>query len=150
MDHLTLRPVEDADLPIFFAHQADRESYEMAVFPPRELDAFMAHWARIRADPANWTLAITVDGRVVGNMLCWEHDSVREVAYWIGREFWGRGYASRALAAFLALEPARPLRATVAKTNVGSRRVLEKSGFVVFEEAGDELHLRLDESAALR
>jgi Acetyltransferase (GNAT) domain len=32
-----------------------------------------------------------------------------EVSYWIGREFWGRGFATRALAEFLGIVRRRPL-----------------------------------------
>jgi RimJ/RimL family protein N-acetyltransferase len=74
--------------------------------------------------------------------------------YWIGRSYWGRGIATAALSAFLAVERSRPLNAHVASDNVASRRVLEKCGFrVVATErsvAGarsaeiEELVLRLD------
>jgi len=72
-------------------------------------------------------------------------NSEREVGYWIGREFWGKGIATRALSQFLEIEKTRPLCAYVAKHNVGSRRVLEKCGFILTGEdkytnhAGDEV-----------
>ena len=129
-----LRDVEDADLPIFFAHQADPVAARMADFPSREHDAFTAHWARIRADDSVWLRTIVVDGQVAGNVLSFERDGVREVGYWIGREFWGRGIATRALAQFLALLPMRPLYAVLASTNVASRRVVEKCGLTLLAE----------------
>ena len=51
------------------------------------------------------------------------------LGYWVAREHWGRGLATRAVRAFLDELPARPLHATVATDNVASRRVLEKCGF---------------------
>jgi RimJ/RimL family protein N-acetyltransferase len=57
-----------------------------------------------------------------------------EVSYWIGREFWGRGIATQALAVFLAEAKARPLYARAAKDNIASICVLEKNGFKVFGE----------------
>ena len=51
--------------------------------------------------------------------------------------------ATAALAAFLDLETARPLYAGVARWNAGSLRVLEKCGFAVCAEEGDEVTLRL-------
>lgn len=54
----------------------------------------------------------------------------REIGYWIGKEYWGRGIATEALAAFLLLETRRPLLAYAARDNVASIRVLEKCGFV--------------------
>jgi RimJ/RimL family protein N-acetyltransferase len=56
------------------------------------------------------------------------------VSYWIGREFWGRGVATAALAALVAEVKERPLHALVAEHNVGSIRVLEKCGFVLSPE----------------
>lgn len=53
----------------------------------------------------------------------------QEVGYWIGRDFWGRGVGTRALALFLDQMKVRPLHAYVAPHNIGSIRVLEKSGF---------------------
>ena len=41
---------------------------------------------------------IVADGTVVGMILSWLAANDRMVGYWIGREFWGRGYATRGLA----------------------------------------------------
>src|SRR5690606_37655234 len=53
-----------------------------------------------------------------------------EITYWIDKNFWGRKIATRALKAFLALEPARPLIGRAAFDNFGSQKVLERCGFV--------------------
>ena len=66
----------------------------MAAFPARDREAFDIHWR------ASLT---TVDERrsstrlVAGNIRCWEQEGRRHVGYWIGREFWGKGLATRAL-----------------------------------------------------
>ena len=70
------------------------------------------------------------DGVVTGNIVSWIHSGQREVGYWLGREFWGRGIATRAQQAFLAIDTTRPLHAFVVHHNLGSIRVLEKCGFV--------------------
>ena len=148
-----LRAVVEADLPIFFEHQRDPESNAMAAFPARDREAFDAHWAKILADPTTTNRAILLDGVVVGNITSWEQEGERPVGYWIDRAHWGRGIASRALPAFLRIVTARPLVAHVAKHNVASRRVLEKSGFVVVEESKadfegteiDDLTMRLEQ-----
>jgi RimJ/RimL family protein N-acetyltransferase len=147
---LVLRDVTDDDLPIFFAHQLDPEATQMAAFPARDWDAFMAHWNRIRRDATAMNRTILVGGQVAGNIASFEQDGRREVGYWIGRTFWGKGVATSALAAFLGLEPARPLYAHVARHNIASRRVLEKCGFTVAGESSvgddgvEELLLKLD------
>jgi RimJ/RimL family protein N-acetyltransferase len=147
-----LRDVLEEDLPIFFDHQADPVANRMADFPPRDREAFMAHWARLLADEAITKKTILVDGQVAGNILGFDWDGRREVGYWLGREYWGRGVATKALAQFLETVKRRPLHARVARHNLGSLRVLEKCGFAVLPHGeapdpphgGDELLLRLD------
>jgi RimJ/RimL family protein N-acetyltransferase len=128
-DRVSLRDVEDGDLEQLFEHQREPEANRMAAFPPRDRDAFFAHWARTRVNPSNIMQAVIVDGQVAGNMMSWEHDGRRLVGYWIGSAYWGRGIATRALVLFLRQLTDRPLHAHVAVGNVGSIRVLEKAGF---------------------
>jgi RimJ/RimL family protein N-acetyltransferase len=140
--------VEDADLPILFEHQADPVATAMAAFPARDRVSFMAHWASIVADRTVVARTILAGDTVVGTIVCWIDGERREVGYWIGRAFWGRGYATRALALLLEEVAGRPLFAHVAEGNIGSRRVLEHCGFVTVGEAEvdgvREATLRLD------
>jgi RimJ/RimL family protein N-acetyltransferase len=129
-----LRPVEEHDLSIFFEHQRDPDANRMANFDARDLDAFMAHWRKILGDETVVVRTVELDGLVTGNVVSWEHDGERDVGYWIGRQFWGKGIATAALAAFLEELDTRPLHAHVATHNVASIRVLEKCGF---ERTGD-------------
>jgi RimJ/RimL family protein N-acetyltransferase len=71
------------------------------------------------------------------------------VSYWLGRPFWGRGIASRALALFLELVQERPLFARAAKDNIASVRVLQKSGFIIKGEDRGFAHARGEEIAEL-
>src|SRR5215207_8250415 len=97
-----LRNVVDADLPIFFEHQRDAEANSMAVYPAKEWDAFISHWKhKVLGNAANKTRTILVDDDVAGYVGSWEGDGKRLVAYWIGREYWGRGVARSALDEFL-------------------------------------------------
>jgi RimJ/RimL family protein N-acetyltransferase len=128
-----LRPVDDADLDVLFEHWTDAESNRMAAFTvadPHDREAFGERWDRLRSDPTKITRTIEVDGAVAGSISSWDNDGTREVTYWLGREHWGKGVATRALAEFLAtVETARPVQAATAYDNVGSQRVLEKCGF---------------------
>jgi RimJ/RimL family protein N-acetyltransferase len=130
-DEVQLRDVIEADLPILFEHQMDPEANRMAAFTPRNEKDFFAHWTKILADDTVVKKTILFDGRVAGSVVSFERDGDREVGYWIGREYWGRGIATRALSEFLELVTARPLYAHVAKDNIASIRVLEKCGFTV-------------------
>jgi RimJ/RimL family protein N-acetyltransferase len=125
-----LREVVEADLPVFHEYECDPEAAAMAAFPPRERDAFMAHWARTLANESALTWTVVCDGEVAGNIGCWEADGRRFVGYWIGRGFWGRGLATRALAELVEIVHTRPLYADVVRHNAASIRVLEKCGFV--------------------
>src|SRR6266850_2084211 len=87
---LVLREIEDDDLGVLFEHSSDRDAIRMAAFTSPEFD-----------DRASFDL----EGR-------------REVTYWIGREDWGRGIATRGLQEFLQLEATRPLYAGAASDNV--------------------------------
>jgi RimJ/RimL family protein N-acetyltransferase len=150
---ILLRPVNVSDLPIIYDQQADPESGAMAAFPSRDREAFDAHWAKIMANEKVILKAIIFNGQLAGHLVSWEMEEGREVGYWLGREFWGRGIATEALGQFLGVVKTRPLFAHVAKHNIGSKRVLEKNGFKVIREdwynnpAGDlveEYLLRLD------
>jgi len=129
-----LRDVIASDLPIFFEQQLDPVANQMAAFPSRDREAFMAHWAKILADESNILKTILYNDQVAGNIVSWEHSGEREIGYWLGREFWGKGIATRALALFLQQVTTRPLFAYVAKHNLASIRVLEKCGFTIMRE----------------
>jgi RimJ/RimL family protein N-acetyltransferase len=128
-----LREVRDTDLDVLFSHWTDPEANRVAAFAPADpsdREAFDERWRRIRESDDSTALVIEVDGEVVGSISSWTNEGEREVTYWIGREHWGQGIATRALAEFLAeVERTRPIQASTADDNVGSQRVLEKCGF---------------------
>jgi RimJ/RimL family protein N-acetyltransferase len=135
---LFLRDVVEDDLPIFFEQQLEPEANYMAAFTakdPTNRDAFTAHWNRILADATVIIKTIVFDGHVVGHVLSYEESGKPEVSYWIGKEYWGKGLATRALSDFLEYgNKTRPIYARAAKDNIGSLRVLEKCGFTIAGE----------------
>jgi RimJ/RimL family protein N-acetyltransferase len=142
---VVLRDVTEDDLAVFFEHQRDPVANRMAAFPPRDREAFMAHWTKILADKSIIKKTILFDGHVAGNVVSFEHSGRREIGYWVGREYWGKGVATEALSGFLNhAEVRRPLHAGVAKHNVGSIRVLEKCDFTIISEEDDEYILKLE------
>ncbi len=91
------------------------------------------------------TFAIEVKGELVGMIGMIVEGETVEVGYWIGRVFWGRGYATSALQ--LLMEEARKrkisrLAAEVFPDNARSKRVLEKNGFVLGGETERNLPMR--------
>ena len=126
---VALRDVEERDLPLFYEIQADPEGAALAAYASKDRDAHLAHWHKILADDSCAARTVTFGGEVVGSVQSWEGDGHREIGYWIGREHWGRGIATAAVARYLEIERTRPLMGWVAEHNLGSIRVLEKCGF---------------------
>jgi RimJ/RimL family protein N-acetyltransferase len=133
-NNIILRKITESDLPILYEQQRDPEATAMAAFPARDRESFMAHSARIMADESVIYKAILFEGQVAGSIVSWEMAGEREVGYWLGKEFWGKGIATQALADYVKLVKQRPLYAHVAQHNVGSRRVLQKCRFQVIGE----------------
>ena len=136
---ILLRDVIDSDLPIFFEHQADPVAYRIAAYPSKDWESFQSHWKKNLANESNWNQTILYQGKVAGYIVSFLMDGKREVGYWLGREFWNQGIASRALKMFLQQEKRRPLYGVVVKHNTGSKRVLEKCGFQLQGEEAEEV-----------
>jgi len=133
-DHSTgevrLREAEERDLPVFFEHQRDPVASRRAAFPPRHREAFLAHWReKVLADETALALTVLYRGEVAGNVVCFAQSGKRLLGYWLGREFWGKGIATRALTELLDRVRTRPLHAYVSAGNSASIRVLDKCGF---------------------
>lgn len=126
---ILLRDVTEDDLPILFEHQLDPDATRMAAFPSRDREAFFTHWRRILGDETVVKKTILFEGRVAGQIGIFERSGEWEVGYWIGKEYWGKGIATKALSEILRQVEVRPLYAHVAKHNLASVRVLERCGF---------------------
>lgn len=130
--HVALRPTSLDDVGAFFLHWIDPSARHQAAFvdavaPDRE--AFDGRWRRLLSDPSTVNRTILVDGAVAGHVARFDADGQAHVTYWLGREWWGRGVATRAVSLFLAEQTSRPLFASVAADNAASIHVLEKCGF---------------------
>ena len=142
---VTLRPVHDSDLPVFYRQMNDPESNHVAAFTsPKTADRtlFDAHWKKLRESDDVVARTVLADGDVVGSAAVYGEPGEREVTYWIDRAYWGRGLATAALRRLLAEVPERPLYARAAADNAGSLRVLEKCGFRVTARASGFAHAR--------
>ncbi len=131
-----LRDVQPADLPTLFAFENDPTWCAMAMVKSRSEDEFRAAWANIFDGWESGTTdviqkVILVDGELCGTIGCHRLNSRHVVGYGLGKAYWGRRIASRALGLLLAEVPIRPLHATTAATNAASIRVLTKHGFAI-------------------
>jgi [ribosomal protein S5]-alanine N-acetyltransferase len=130
---LQLRKTSQADLDSLFLFQLDEEYNHMAAFTAQDHSdraAYLEKWTRLIADPSISMQTIYSDGQLVGSVLIWVMDGEPQIAYGVGKPYWGRGIATEALGLFLELESTRPLYGRVAFDNPPSQRVLEKCGFV--------------------
>jgi RimJ/RimL family protein N-acetyltransferase len=139
-ERLVLRPLEPADAPRIRELAGAREIAANTLTIPHPYEEGMAEaWIREAAAAATrgekLVLAVTTedDGLVgtVGLDLQPEHRRA-ELGYWIGKPFWGRGFATEAARividhGFGALDLYR-IYARVFPRNPGSGRVLEKLG----------------------
>lgn len=130
---IKLRRITPADLPALYEIQTDPESNEMAGTKPRSREAFFAvwesHFTNSAINPRVIEITRTAGPEIAGSISRFPADGLDSVGYWIARQHWGKGIASRALAAFLLEEPRRPLHATAARSNAPSQHILTKCGF---------------------
>src|SRR5436309_13850199 len=110
---ILLRDVAETDLPIFFEQQRDPAANFMAAFTardPTDQDAFAAHWKRILSDDTVIVRTIVYEGNVVGSVAKFvdKEFGKPEITYWIGKEYWGMGLATKALSKYLSEIRERP------------------------------------------
>ena len=116
----------------------------------RDAEAFIA--AMLAADrEKTFAFAIVENDVVIGSIALYRgvnvHFRTAELGYYLGRAFWGRGYATRGLA--LAIEKAREmvpeneLYLSVGKENLGSLRAQLKNGAYIHHQDGEKYYTRI-------
>jgi RimJ/RimL family protein N-acetyltransferase len=89
--------------------------------------------ANKNADEEQYVITLA-DGTLIGGCsLATRDDPPAEVGYWLGRPFWGKGFATEAVRALIDHAfgdlDHEALQSSARVTNPASRRVLEKCGF---------------------
>lgn len=136
---VTLRPANASDIEVFYTHQLDPVSTELAKVHARSRESFDAQWDANLNDPNTIARTILFDDQVVGLINTFPVKNERHIGYWIDRAHWGKGIASGAIARMVELDPSRPLHAIVAIDNAGSMKALERSSFIrIGEEHSEE------------
>jgi ribosomal-protein-alanine N-acetyltransferase len=140
---LILRRPKLADVPTLFEFLGDPEAmrYTQVEASAKTCRRRIAvhEWRRRRDGYAPWTIVAKMDGRIIGWGGLYDDPFDPgwgvEVGYRFHPAVWSRGYATELVAACTDVAdrilhlPA--IRAFAHPNNVGSRRVLEKSGFAV-------------------
>lgn len=130
---IKLRKTEITDLEFFFIFQLDYEANYLAAFTskdPTDKTAYLQKYTKLLNDRTINMQTIIVKNIIAGSVSKFEMEGKAEVTYWIDKNFWGKGVATKALEAFLKNENKRPLFGRVAFDNFGSQRVLEKCNFI--------------------
>jgi len=131
--NMQLRKTTTEDLETLFVFQADEESNRVAAFnspDPKDKSAYMKKWTKIVANPAINMQTIFVDDILAGSVIHFDLGDETNISYWIDRQHWGRGIASKAVQQFLGTTGKKVLFGRVAFDNIGSQKVLERNGFV--------------------
>ncbi len=130
---LKFRKTKVDDLETLFKFQLDKEAINLAAFTPKDptdKSAYLSKYTKLLSDPTVNNQTIIVDNIIVGSIAKFEIDGQAEITYWIDKNFWGKGIATKALEYLLTIENTRPIFGRVAFDNYGSQKVLEKCGFV--------------------
>lgn len=146
-DHpeVRLRGVSVDDAPaITFLLQGDTELALQTATIPIPYTPDSAHEFVSTADP-RYIFTVLAGDQIVGMAGMTEDKEAVEIGYWIGRVYWGLGYATAAVR-LLSDEARRRgisrLIAEVFPRNAASMRVLEKNGFVKVGDVHKDLPLR--------
>lgn len=131
-ERLVLRRARIEDAEPMHRIMSDPEAMPFWLTLPHESADQTADWIRSMLDPpgANDDFMVTLDGEVIGKMGAWQ---LPDFGYLLDRERWGKGYASEALAAFLAhrrREGSTFLTADTDPRNTASIRLLQRHGFM--------------------
>lgn len=144
---ITLEPQLAAHAQEMFAVLSDPAIYEYENDPPESVDALRQRYRRLesRGSPdgrelwLNWVVRLS-DGPLVGFVQATVHaDGVAGIAYVFASAYWGRGVASRAVAAMIdelqASHGVRELTAVLKRRNVRSLRLLQRLSFMPADAA---------------
>jgi RimJ/RimL family protein N-acetyltransferase len=114
-------------------------------YPEGAAAAWIATHDGDRQRGTQYTYAIaTADGETLVGAIALRPigDEHENIGYWIGRTYWGRGYATAATMALTALAfgylDCEALAASYLQRNVASARVLEKCGYTVLRSGRRE------------
>jgi ribosomal-protein-alanine N-acetyltransferase len=138
-ERLRLRPFTMADDSAIFAMCSDPELCRFVRFDAHRtiretrefLELVQEHYRR--GEPFAWAIVLAAEDRVIGSCGFVAHQqNSAEIGYWLGRDYWGNGYAAEAALALVQFGfEQMGLERIVAKCfpdNRAGQRVIEKLG----------------------
>jgi RimJ/RimL family protein N-acetyltransferase len=122
--------------------------HNLATTPLPYLESAAEGWIMILAARAQagrgLVLAVTLEGEGLIGVIGADQraNGAVEIGYWVGRPYWGQGFASEALGGFVReARKLGPLHAGHFVDNPASGRVLEKAGFAYTGETAAQFSL---------
>ena len=141
MSDITIRNIRESDAENLAKYGDNKKIWDNMrdYFPnPYKLEDAISFIKMIQANEPITTFAINYKDELIGiigyNLQTDIYKHSAEIGYWLAEPFWGRGFISKAIK--LAIEHAfsvmdiKRLYTSVFEHNLGSIRVLEKTGFV--------------------
>jgi [ribosomal protein S5]-alanine N-acetyltransferase len=131
---LTLRPLEDRDAPRIAALAGDWAVASMTARIPYPYDESYAHLWISGLEDGEFVRGVELDGELIGATGYFgDDDGAAEIGYWIGKPWWGRGFATEAasmMVRYCFTTAALPrIVCCHFVDNPDSQRVIEKLGF---------------------
>ncbi|KAF3324344.1 N-acetyltransferase YoaA [Carex littledalei] len=135
---VTLRPFDLADLDDFYVWASDDQVSAWCGWDTYTSKEDLLIYMKKNVLPHPWTRAICYHGRPVGTILVTPRKGDNrcrcELGYHLASQYWGNGITTKAVklvlgTVFRDFEDLERVEALVDVENVGSQRVLEKSGF---------------------
>ncbi|WP_343319581.1 GNAT family N-acetyltransferase [Arthrobacter sp. TMP15] len=140
---LSFRDFTAEDIPAVHEFTSDPEVTRWSTWGPNTLEqtiSFVKDAARAHLEEGRsaFSLAAVLEGKTIGSVAIWTtdpYDHNGELGYTFHRSYWGNGYATETTVQLLkfgfdTLKLER-ISATCHPGNIGSIRVLEKSGFTL-------------------
>lgn len=156
-ERLRLRPLAMGDAPLISRFTSDPAvSRNLAMVPSPNPVFAVEGWIMTLAARAplggDHVRAIELKGEgLIGVIGAHARGGAVEIGYWLGQPFWGRGYATEALQAWVgAVVLLGALEAGHFIDNPASGRVLEKAGFAYSGETRAMFSLARGQSVACR
>jgi [ribosomal protein S5]-alanine N-acetyltransferase len=131
---LILRPLEDRDAPRIAELAGDWAVASMTARIPYPYDETHSHQWISGLEDGEFVRGIELNGELIGATGYFaDDDGAAEIGYWIGKPWWGRGFATEAarmMVRYCFTTAALPrLVCCHFVDNAGSQRVIEKLGF---------------------
>ena len=156
--HIVLRRWCENDADALFALASEPVVGEMARFPTHKDRAESIRVIReIFCKPESYAVVSSANGTLLGCINVFPRikgESVYEsvevnIGYWLGMPFWGNGYMTEAVKMLCdrcfhsGLFRCRSIIGFTSEDNIGSRRVMEKSGFHLVEARDGTCHYKI-------